>query len=286
MFVPLGTIHEPFVLRRSVLKGTQAETPLVTPDTRAAGQDQSLHARRHLHRERLEAEEPREVPFLQRVQSLAARPRCGDPQVQGMLAVQSTAPGLRLGCHCRPQERCHGDATIDEFSTTFPLAFDHSSTQIPPTSDTMNYPALRKVVSCPLDAGSVKALKNLIVGDLGRVGFVLSRDPSDRTDKLIDDRFLSLLLGAAGDPEVGLWRLLEGSQSGVRPLEPECRASHHFANLKQSGGWHLGQVLWTNSTAIKMGTQFGAAIARRSTSFLKRWSRSSTTKLGEARSSS
>ena len=88
LFVPLGTIGS-----------TQAETPLVIP---IRGQLDKINRlmRADIYIGRLEAEEPREEPLLQRVQSLAVRPRCGDPQVHGKLAVPIKRSGTTSG-RCR-----------------------------------------------------------------------------------------------------------------------------------------------------------------------------------------
>ena len=73
--------------------------------------------------------------------------------------------GLRLVCHCRPQERCHDDAIIDEFLTLTPTAFDRSSNYLrrKPTS-----PPWSKVVDrfleFPRTFGSTELLMYLALG--------------------------------------------------------------------------------------------------------------------------
>ena len=54
-----------------------------------------------------------------------------------------TLSGLRLVCHCRPDQQCHGDSIIAEFKTQFPTAYDRvDPASQPPDSKTLNYLAV------------------------------------------------------------------------------------------------------------------------------------------------
>ena len=64
--------------------------------------------------------------------------------------------------------------------------------------------ALGQVDKCPFDVDSVSELKRQVVETLQRDGIHMSRTSKDRVDVPIDFRFLSALLTAAQDPEVGL----------------------------------------------------------------------------------
>ena len=64
--------------------------------------------------------------------------------------------------------------------------------------------ALGQVDKCPFDVDSVSELKHQVVETLQRDGIHMSRTSKDRVDVPIDFRFLSALLTAAQDPEVGL----------------------------------------------------------------------------------
>ena len=56
-----------------------------------------------------------------------------------------TLSGLRLVCHCRPDQQCHGDSIIAEFKTQFPTAYDRvDPASQPPDSKTLNYLAVLK----------------------------------------------------------------------------------------------------------------------------------------------
>ena len=51
-----------------------------------------------------------------------------------------TMSGLRLVCHCKPTQECHGDAIIREFRQHFPDAFDREApVSEPPSSRVLNY---------------------------------------------------------------------------------------------------------------------------------------------------
>ena len=51
-----------------------------------------------------------------------------------------TMSGLRLVCHCKPTQECHGDAIIREYHQKFPGAFDReASASEPPSSRVLNY---------------------------------------------------------------------------------------------------------------------------------------------------
>ena len=52
-----------------------------------------------------------------------------------------TLSGLRLVCHCGPQQPCHADVLISAYSHSFPGAFDRDDPHsgVPPTSDQLNY---------------------------------------------------------------------------------------------------------------------------------------------------
>ena len=56
-----------------------------------------------------------------------------------LLARLWTLSGLRLVCHCSPNQRCHGDILIQKFTELYPSAFDRSSSVITPDSATLNY---------------------------------------------------------------------------------------------------------------------------------------------------
>ena len=64
--------------------------------------------------------------------------------------------------------------------------------------------ALGQVDKCPFDVDSVSELKRQVVETLQSDGIHMSRTSKDRVDVPIDFRFLSALLTAAQDPEVGL----------------------------------------------------------------------------------
>ena len=52
-----------------------------------------------------------------------------------------TLSGLRLVCHCGPQQPCHADILLSAYSHSFAGAFDRdeSHSGVPPTSDQFNY---------------------------------------------------------------------------------------------------------------------------------------------------
>ena len=51
--------------------------------------------------------------------------------------------GLRLVCHCRPEQQCHADSIISEFKTQFPTAYNRDDpASPPPDSRTLNYLAV------------------------------------------------------------------------------------------------------------------------------------------------
>ena len=43
-----------------------------------------------------------------------------------------TLSGTRLVCHCRANERCHGDVLVEEFRRTYPTAYDRADGLGPP----------------------------------------------------------------------------------------------------------------------------------------------------------
>ena len=82
--------------------------------------------------------------------------------------------------------------------------------------------ALGQVDKCPFDVNSVSELKQQVVETLQRDGIHMSRTSKDRVDVPID--FLSALLTAAQDPEMGLGDYACGRQSWPRgsPTEAPC----------------------------------------------------------------
>ena len=51
-----------------------------------------------------------------------------------------TLSGRRLICHCRLHEKCHGDVLIQEFSNSYPQAYDRTrKAGSPADSRVLNY---------------------------------------------------------------------------------------------------------------------------------------------------
>ena len=64
-----------------------------------------------------------------------------------------TLSGLRLVCHCTPNQACHGDVLIRKFSELYPGAFDRLITTVSPAAEVLDqFAALRE--EPPSDPGS------------------------------------------------------------------------------------------------------------------------------------
>ena len=72
------------------------------------------------------------------------------------------------------------------------------------TPELLNSSALEKVSSCPFPHCETEELKRGVVDYLRSEGFSLERHTEDRTDVLIDFRYLALMLRASSDPEISL----------------------------------------------------------------------------------
>ena len=84
--------------------------------------------------------------------------------------------------------------------------------------------ALGKVEGCPFDVKETDALKKELIEDLRRHGLDIGRRQGDREELPIDFRFLSLLLRAAEDPEVGLGEFAQGVRVGPGSRMPRLPA--------------------------------------------------------------
>ena len=81
---------------------------------------------------------------------------------------------------------------------------------------------------------AVQELKASAIAELHRRGIQLERKTGDREDVPIDDRYLDLLLRAAGDPEVGLGEYSQGIRVG-----PGVRMPRLPALYKQKKRWRI-----------------------------------------------
>ena len=52
-----------------------------------------------------------------------------------------TLSGTRLVCHCRANERCHGDFLVEEFRRSYPAAYDREDCHGPPPARALNFAA-------------------------------------------------------------------------------------------------------------------------------------------------
>ena len=77
---------------------------------------------------------------------------------QNLLDQLWTLSGLRLVCHCTPNQAYHGDVLIHRFSERYPDAFDRSSTSVTPDSAVLDYLAmLREELPSDPDEGAARA---------------------------------------------------------------------------------------------------------------------------------
>ena len=143
---PSGSLH---AHSRPVLGETYANTPMVVP-TRAWLDEVRKFMRRLLHRPGFNPEGSDTELFCNDYKvSVYGRKEAiwrfeqklkRDPVLRETLWTMS---GLRLICHCKPTQECHGDAIIREFRQQFPGAFDReASASEPLSSRVLNYLAL------------------------------------------------------------------------------------------------------------------------------------------------
>ena len=112
--------------------------------------------------------------------------------------------------------------------------------------------ALGKVASCPFDAGSVTALRNSI-----RFGFVLPRDPSDRTDIPSRLQVPITLARSSGRPQGPTWRLLEEVRAGPGARMPRLPATLQTLEKVEAGIPDRSSGL--SRRRSRWGLSFGAA---------------------------
>ena len=84
--------------------------------------------------------------------------------------------------------------------------------------------AMGKIEECPFPPEDVAGLKQELIDIAAGCGFLMQKKEGDRTDVPIDVRFLDLLLGTAGDPEVGLGEYAQGVRVGPCKRMPRLPA--------------------------------------------------------------